>query len=158
MYLTVHTPISLIIGEKIKNPFLAFLVAFLAHLVLDAIPHDPAWQQATFLNFIMVIVLDFAVLSLFLFILWKKKKNIFKSVSVLSAIAGGIIPDVLWGINIISPVKFYFISQYQNFHHWVHIIFYQQMFVSTNLAIIIQGATFVLGLLLYLKLSSLNKK
>ncbi|HPA25625.1 MAG TPA: hypothetical protein PLK76_02605 [bacterium] len=154
MYLTVHTPISLIIGTKIKNPFLAFALAFLAHFILDSIPHDPAWQAATHLNFIITIATDFLLLFFLLLTIKKYRKNILKSASVLSAIAGGILPDVLWGINIISPIKFYFITQYQNFHHWVHLIFYHEQYIDWRLVILSQGLTFLLGLLCYLKISN----
>lgn len=157
MYLTVHTPFSLIIGKKIKNPFLAFTMAFIAHFILDAIPHDPAWQGATQLNFFIIIAVDFLLLFFFLLIIRKYQKNILKSVSILSAIAGGIVPDILWGINIISPIKFDFIVQYQNFHHFVHLIFVDNIFIPWQLVVLVQGGTFILGLIYYLKIFKKTK-
>lgn len=153
MYLTTHAPVSLIIGTKIKNPFVSFFVAFAAHFVLDAIPHDPLWQTINSFNFTITVLTDFILLFSLLLILKKYRKNILSSVSILSALAGGIMPDVLWGINIISPIKFDFITQYQNFNHWIHIIFYQKMFVSWTLVAVIQSATFLIGLIIYLKIS-----
>jgi len=153
MYLTVHTPFSLIIGTKIKNPFVSFFVAFLSHFILDAIPHDPKWQTDSAFNFAITVIIDFILVFSLLIILNKYKKNILSSISLLSATAGGIMPDVLWGINIISPIKFYFLNQYQNFHHWVHTIFYQKMFISWPMVILIQGATFLTCLIAFLKIS-----
>ena len=153
MYLTTHAPISLIIGTKIKNPLVSFFVAFATHFVLDAIPHDPLWQTETSFNFTITGLTDFILLFSLLLILNKYRKDILSSVSILSALAGGIMPDVLWGINIISPIKFDIITQYQSFNYWVHAIFYQKMFVSWPLVVIIQGTTLLIGLIVYLKIS-----
>ena len=147
MYLTTHAPISLIIGTKIKNPFVSFFVAFAAHFVLDAIPHDPLWQTETSFNFTITVLTDFILLFSLLLILNKYRKDILSSVSILSALAGGIMPDVLWGINIISPIKFDIITQYQSFNYWVHAghnskllnDVYGDKFVYRKAALVIRG-------------------
>ena len=155
MYLTIHTPFSLIIGKLISNPLLAFILAFVFHFVLDAIPHDPL----TSLNiFVISAYIDLFLLSILIYILVRKKK-LKLNTTYFCAILGGMFPDIILALNILTLNKIKILQIITHFHSSiVHKLIYPNIFISLNWAILIQGITFVLGLLLFLKLSKKDSK
>jgi len=156
MYLTVHTPTSLIIGSQINQPIISFILAFLAHFVLDIIPHDPQelhkWAKKNHLKRTFYIAfIDVALVSIFLFILWQNGKLTFNAPMIL-AIIGGIMPDILWGLDDLSKGKIKILNVYHKIHHKIHQLVCPRIFISLKQAVLIQGAIFILTLWIYLKL------
>jgi len=156
MYLIVHTPASLIIGSQINQPVLAFSLSFLAHLVLDIIPHDPKlindWQNKNPISRTAVIAtIDIILIIFFCYILYSCHKLNF-SISVLFAIIGGIIPDALWVFDNLTHGKISVIQKYHKLHHRLHTVIYKEMFISLKYAILTQILIFIITLWVYLKI------
>lgn len=86
-----HTIISAAIGDKISNPALAFSVAFAGHFICDSFLHwnfYPHKHKHIALLAIGDVVAGLIVSYLLL-------GNNFWHLSVLSAIVGGLLPDVI---------------------------------------------------------------
>jgi len=155
MYLTIHAPTSLIIGSSVPNPILAFILAFIAHLAWDTIPHDSKklseWANENRLSrYFLVALIDFIVLGILLLILWQTR-NINFTWSMVTALVGGILPDVLWGLNVLTNSKIKIIDAYSNFHSkTIHRLLKKKFYLSVELAILIQLLVFGVTLFIYL--------
>lgn len=161
MYLSVHTPTSLIIGSQVGNPLLAFIFAFIAHLILDIIPHDPIifkdfdqWtDKKKIKKFFIMACIDFVVLGIFLIILFLNQKLNLNNYSIWAAIIGGILPDILWGLNDLSGKKIKILNKYGYFHHKIlHSMIKKDSLLPWKYAILSQTIIFVLSLWIYLKI------
>ena len=149
MFLTVHTPASIIIGKLISNPILAFVLAFVFHFILDAIPHDPFIPENVFL---LIAFMDLLLVCFLIFVLYKKKKIKLNSVYVF-AILGGIVPDAMWFFSELINHKLYFLKLHTYFHHEIiHKMFYSQIFLPVWLVVLVQGSFLFLGLFVFLKI------
>lgn len=124
MYLIAHTSLSLVIGATTTNPVWAFILAFLAHFVLDAIPHDSKkmylWQQNLSLKKVnkilfLIEVIEFILIFCLLLSLYFQQKLIL-SWTMLAAIIGGVLPDVIWGINNLTHKKIKILNKYHQWH------------------------------------------
>ncbi len=160
MYLSVHTPTSILIGSQINQPLLAFLIAFVAHLLFDIIPHDPivtgkwnwgqyqGWQKI--LKVLFILFFDLAFLCLFLICLYLSKKINF-SASIIWAIIGGILPDVVWGLDEVFNGKIKILKIFHQFHsHFIHSLISKSFHIPLKFAILIQSLFFILPLIIYL--------
>lgn len=158
MYLTVHTPTSLIIGTQIHQPFLAFIFAFLTHLILDIIPHDPIKLAdkpdkktikrlaiATGIDLILVVIL-LAVLS--------QKDKLDLNLSIFTAVIGGIMPDILWGSDVLTKDKIKVLKIYRAFHSkFLHCLIISKGCLSIKWSVLVQASVFIITLLIYLAIS-----
>lgn len=160
MFLTAHTPLSLIIGSQTANPLVAFLLAFLGHFVLDAIPHDSLklhnWLKNKKLSevnkiYLLIEILEFILIFIFLSWLYGQHK-LFFSTSLVAALVGGYLPDVLWGIKNLIPKKIKFLEVYQKIHSFIDEKFLIKYFLlPTYLEALSQVICFVFFTWLYLK-------
>ena len=72
MFLTVHATAAVLITQKISNPLLAFIIGFISHYILDAIPHGDdkifeRWQGKAQLRVMaLVAAVDFGASLLWL--------------------------------------------------------------------------------------------
>lgn len=154
MYLTIHTPTSLIIGTQIHEPLLAFIFAFLGHLILDIIPHDHEHveerpDKKTIKKYFYSAIIDLSMVAIFLLVLWQNDKlNL--SWSILAAIVGGILPDFLWGIDTLTQGKNKILSAFHHFHNKIHRLVIRSGFIPLKWVILVQAAVFVLTLFWYL--------
>jgi len=158
MYLTVHTPTSLIIGTLISNPLLAFILAFVFHLLWDVVPHDAKfidedelWQKK--IKFFSILALiDFLLIFVLLFLLFKYQKINF-TCSIISAFIGGVLPDILWGFNMLTKRKINILNKYYLFHNNViHKLINKKIYISPIKMIFVQTIVLLITLLVYLKL------
>ena len=154
MYLTIHTPLSLILGKKIKKPILVFILAFLVHLILDSIPHEIISKHNYY--FYIIMICDLILLSSLLYILYKQNKIKFNLITI-TAILGGIMPDALWFLNDLTFNKIFFLNSYSQLNIFIHKIFYPPVFIPWYLSIIIQLFTFAITLLIFYKISKKQK-
>ncbi len=126
MYLTPHAIVGGIIGERVQNPFVGFVLGFFSHFVLDAIPHgdEPigALKQIKGENYyirLMAVMVFFDMLSaLIVFVLFSRYGYIEHQTSALSGAIGAMMPDYLWGVNVFLKSKL--IRYKERFHSWVH--------------------------------------
>jgi len=158
MYLTIHTPTSLIIGSQVNNPLLAFIFAFIAHLILDIIPHDPIelrdWNKNREVKkFLLIACIDSIILGIFLVILFLNQKLDINNYSLLVAILGGLMPDILWGLNDLTKKKIKILNKYGYFHYKIlHPIIKKGYHIPWKYSLLSQVGIFVLMLWIYLKI------
>ena len=116
MILLVHMLLGALIGEKIINPFLAVVLAFLCHYLLDLIPHaeysienitEKKWKKAW--PDILRVTLDFCAGILLIFLFSKNNPIIY----VCAFFA--ILPDGFSVLNLIFESKL--LARHRKFHH-----------------------------------------
>jgi hypothetical protein len=113
MLLSIHAAAGALIGQQTNNPLLAFVLAFVSHFVLDAIPHgDQDWiedykgnDQSRAKRIIFLVTLDGFIL-LTLLISQFFYKSLTPTLSIASGILGGILPDFLVGCHELSDKLF----------------------------------------------------
>jgi hypothetical protein len=121
MILLVHLLLGALIGQKISNPFLAVVLAFLSHYLLDLIPHTEygvenivAKQWKKMLPEIIKVFLDFC-LGIMLIILFSNPSAGSGRPIIYACAFFAILPDGISVINIIFKNKF--LESYNYFHH-----------------------------------------
>lgn len=158
MYLTTHTPTSLIIGSQISHPLLAFILGFIAHLILDIIPHEDKnlskWLRKNWIRrSLFIVCLDFILIAILLLILYANQKLNLNNYSIWAALLGGYMPDILWGFDDLFKGKIKILKLYHRFHNDImHTIILKNFFIPTCYSIPIQIITFILTLWAYLKI------
>lgn len=111
MILATHAVIGAALAQHTESHTLAFLIGFISHHILDLIPH---WQysvpqldsgkrlkinKALFSDLLRVGI-DFMLGTVIILIFFQENLSI-----ALFAFAGAILPDVLWGISRLWPLK-----------------------------------------------------
>lgn len=161
MYLTVHTSLSLVIGATITNPVLAFVLAFLGHFVLDAIPHDSlklhSWlkdkkiEETNKIYFLIEIFESVLILITLGTLYFTNNLNL--SAPIIAALAGGYLPDVLWGINNLTKNKIKILQKYHLIHNFMDRNFLLKYFLMpVYMEVGVQIVCFVFFIWLYLKI------
>ncbi|MFA5047947.1 MAG: hypothetical protein WC516_02820 [Patescibacteria group bacterium] len=131
MFITVHAAASVIVGEEITYPPLAFIISFLFHFVLDIIPHGDQQLAKKFLGlnlskfkekgYIKTLALygslDACFLAFFLIFLFKNFQFPNRD-SVVWAIIGGILPDILVALHKLTNSRL--LSWFNKLHFKVH--------------------------------------
>ena len=127
MFLTVHASAGIYIGTVITNPWLAFILAIISHLILDAVPHgDENIGKETdkkkkiiklsiiaFVDTLGVVILYYFLTSYF----------ITPSPAIILGIIGSIMPDYLWGVyeltknKILGWISIHILSYFHNILH-----------------------------------------
>lgn len=132
MFITIHGAAGVLIGKKINNVLLAFLLGILSHFLLDLPPHGDQDLGKKFFGFpikslrnqnhfkIMALyaALDALILSIFLIFMFKNYEFA-RTDSVVWAIIGGILPDILvitYKITEFKPLKWFFELHRKNHH------------------------------------------
>jgi len=161
MFLTVHTPLSLVIGASIANPFLAFILGFLGHFALDSIPHDSKkthlWSKRQPLKKInkmlfLIEVIEFIIIFTLLAVLYLNNKLIL-SYSMAAALVGGWLPDVLWGLNNLTQKRIKILNLYHKIHSFADDHYLTKYCLLPVYGEILVQVFFALGFLfLYLKI------
>lgn len=115
MFVTVHAAAATIIGKKINNSIIAFILGLLSHFILDIIPHGDENLGKKFLGINIKTKEDFRILALYgsidscllaIFLIFLFKNFSFATGdSVIWAIIGGILPDVLVAFYKITNLK-----------------------------------------------------
>jgi len=125
MFLTVHASVGLYLGSQISNPWLAFLIGYLSHLILDFIPHgdekiiDLTKYNETQLKwkFFYAAAIDtFGVVIIFF--LLTNKEVIILTPGTLWGMLGSVAPDYLWGIYKITRIVL--LKPFHQIHNYFH--------------------------------------
>lgn len=107
MFLTIHASSGIFIGSQISTPWLAFLLGFVSHLIIDIIPHGDDklgkhWPRLVKIKRLSLIVavdmIGVILLSYYLFY----QNFIDLTPSIILAIIGAILPDYIWGFHEIT--------------------------------------------------------
>ncbi len=120
MFLTVHTPLGIIIGQSVANPILAFVFGLISHYILDLIPHGDTKVPKKYLNPIHIAfagLVDLFVILIYIIFLISLNVELLQ-LNIILAVFGSWVPDILQA--------FYFkygggiLSKIQNFHNFWH--------------------------------------
>ena len=107
MFLTTHTVVSFATLKITQNPIALFILNFLLHYVLDAIPHGDWGYIKGFknqkINYILMAFLD--MLFVIIITISYLNSNTYSDIAILSAIIGSILPDILWGLYDLTKIK-----------------------------------------------------
>jgi len=102
MFLTIHASAGIFIGSQTQNPWLAVILGFISHLILDIIPHGDSgigkhWPRRVKIKRMALIeVAD--TLGIILMTYYLVSHNfIALSPAVIAAIIGTALPDYIWG-------------------------------------------------------------
>ncbi len=123
MYLTVHSAAGLLVAKLIPNPLAAFIGGFLSHIILDFIPHgDEHITQGTTpakgLGRLMgATIIDGAIMLLFTLLYFVMEPQIYLG-TVLLAILGSILPDILQGVYMLT--KSPGLKSFAYYHELIH--------------------------------------
>lgn len=160
MYLTVHAASGLFIGSQVGNPWFAFVLGFVAHFLLDIIPHDPIelenWYKANlgkkeYKRFFFAGLIDVVLLGIIMGALWRCGKNIFEP-SIIAGMIGTLLPDFMWTGAIALNIKNRFTEWFYNFHDNNHKLIYRPAYIKGIYAWPIQILFLAIFLWLFLKL------
>jgi hypothetical protein len=120
MFLTVHTPLGIIIGQAVTNPLLAFLLGIVSHYLFDIIPHGDTNVPKKYLNPIHITLaglIDLVVLAIYVIFLLSLNVEIL-SLNILLAVLGSWLPDILQAFYFKFQGKT--LGRLQDFHNFFH--------------------------------------
>lgn len=110
MFLTIHGATAILIATKTASPFLGFILSFLSHYLIDGLPHDEPelnrndGRKKMMIRTIKIVGLDMIVLFFYLlFVSTKIELNIGQA---LICILASIIPDLMWGFEVMLNKPF----------------------------------------------------
>jgi len=155
MFLTIHAASGLFIGSQVHAPWLAFIFGFMAHWILDLIPHgdekiiDRTKFTETELKwklFYGASVDTFGIVVLF-FTLTSTEGMVLTS-SILWGMLGAVAPDYLWGLHKVTHIRV--LKPLHKIHNWFHHLLTDDL--PFKFGSIIQIATLVTFILLIIYL------
>ncbi len=152
MYQIIHGSAGLLIGSQTGNPWLAFILGFISHFILDAIPHDALeikrWQdKGQYMKKVALeTILD--LLLLLLLILFLQQNNLLNlNYSIMAGVAGAILPDYIWGFGELFKIKSKWLERYKKMHNGNHALLRKNTYIPIKYGLPIQlffGVVFVL--------------
>lgn len=125
MFLTVHATVGLFLGSQVANPWLAFVIGYVSHLLLDLMPHGDGHlinketlPRAKY-NWIMFFVSAAdALIVMLIFNVLIGRGWLILTPGIVGGLLGAIAPDYLWGIYRITGLKF--LQPLHEIHNWCH--------------------------------------
>ena len=162
MFLSVHGAAGALIGTEVTNPWLAFAASFVLHFVMDIIPHGDhdfgkrffgllnkkLSEEEQIKKMIAYEVLDLAVVLFF--VIYSFKNFYFaKDDSVIWAIIGGIIPDIIVFLYFTTKTKL--LKWFFDFHKWNHHLLFNHGLkkdLPLKVGMFMQAALFIILFLL----------
>lgn len=128
MYLTLHASTAFIIGSQTRNLPLAFILSYLLHIILDAIPHgdqifDPLFasneslkrKSKIYYPYMLTATIDVLLVTGIIIFFLPRVENV---LSTGVAILGGILPDLIFGAFRIT--RFSFLKKISLPHRFFH--------------------------------------
>jgi len=110
MFLTVHSLVALTTTKYISHPLLLFIINFILHYILDAIPHgdgddiERGFKNKN-LNYFILALLDFIFIIIISFNFYQIYKISINN--IIFAVLGAILPDILWGIYYVTKLRIF---------------------------------------------------
>jgi hypothetical protein len=127
MTLTTHTAMGAVIGQMSGNPFLAFLLGFFIHLLIDIIPHGDTTMAKNFRVYghkrkraVAYVFID-AICAIFFLLFIFNGKPFLSTQTVTWAIVGSVLPDLLVGLYDFTKTKYlrWFFHLHFFFHNYL---------------------------------------
>lgn len=154
MFLTVHATVGAVLGKATPNPWVAFILGFISHFIVDMIPHgnesvlvSGVTQKDRVRRLLMVVAIDGA-LVLALLAWWLFVLKVVNPWSVLAGVIGGVLPDALQAPNHLFSKKY--LLRYERIHQIFHLHYFtifKSTLISFTAGFVIQLIT--LGVFLY---------
>ncbi|MEI7690244.1 MAG: hypothetical protein WCI63_01305 [bacterium] len=102
MMVISHEIVGGVIGQQLGNPYLAYILAFISHLVLDKIPHYFPKEEKNKATFMVIEI----IIACGLILLFYRQGFGLDDVSFWAGLAGGVTMDVLFvGIPALKKSK-----------------------------------------------------
>jgi len=127
MLLTVHAATGVLIAQKTNTWWLAFIIAFVAHFLMDMIPHGDQKMIAGYRakkkpkQIVQLVLIDLGICIAFnLFWQLKYYDNITSFFILYMALTGSLLPDFLVGVHEIYPKLF---KRFYKVHAFFHDLF-----------------------------------
>ena len=126
MTLTTHATMGAVIGHATGNPALAFVISFIAHLLIDMVPHGDTGISDNFRvhkrrqkHAVAYVAID-AIIAIFFVLLLANTRDLISLQNFTWGIAGGILPDLLVGIYELTktPLLRWFYRVHFFFHNF----------------------------------------
>lgn len=154
MFLTVHSTVAAALTQSIPNPWIAFVIGFISHFFLDAIPHGDEiigtspTKKGQLTRLFTAAAIDGMILFILLFIALSRDWFLFPN-SALFAMAGAMLPDALQILPeaFDSPI----LNRFRNFHHRCHSGLDTSFFLRRRPPIVVGVSLQILTLLIALK-------
>ncbi len=143
MYLVVHGVAGMVIGGQITNPLLSFVSSFVAHFLLDIIPHDnlelEEWMSKgrEKEKFMLVGLIDILILVIIIALLNKNHLTVNKP-AVITGMIGGLLPDLIWVFGILIKTKNRLAVWFKEKHTQIHRLLYKKSYIPNYLSSSIQ--------------------
>ena len=127
MTLTTHATMGAVIGTIIPNPFAAFIVSFVVHLLVDIIPHGDSRMSDNYRihrkkrkQAVAYVALD-SIIAIFFVLFIMDVRDIDRTPALTWGIAGGVLPDMLVAIYELTKTKYlrWFFRLHFYFHDMV---------------------------------------
>ncbi|MBI4142298.1 hypothetical protein HY480_00305 [Candidatus Uhrbacteria bacterium] len=124
MFLTVHGAVGALIGVSVSSPLTAFALGVLSHGVVDMIPHgdDALFERPTRAERLRLLLtataIDVLLLGTVLFVVFRPDLRT-PPLAVLAGVFGGMLPDMLQGMNDLFP-SLRFFGTFKRFHNRIH--------------------------------------
>jgi hypothetical protein len=124
MFLVGHAAVAAALTSQVRSPVLAFGIGWLSHYLVDFFPHGDEvlgeWTKRgrEVPRIFFIVVIDAA--CLLGAHAWYLSRHPF-SLTMLAAMAGSVLPDVMWGLEKLFRRKFF--GPHEAFHNRNHNFF-----------------------------------
>lgn len=127
MFLTVHGITGVIIGQSTSNLWLAFIIGFFSHYLLDLIPHgdinlvpnEISKKEKEVERVAKIALVDVVIMTVLLVFL-HSRGLISLTLPILAGVTGSIFPDLFTGFCLLSKHPWF--KKYLIFHHRLHYV------------------------------------
>ncbi|MBU1130845.1 hypothetical protein KJ840_01815 [Patescibacteria group bacterium] len=152
MFLTVHAASGIFIGSQVSAPWLAFILGFVSHWLLDFIPHgdEKVIDRSKFsesrlkkMLFYVAAADTLGIIILFYFLI--STETIVLTSGILWGMLGAVAPDYLWGLHKITRIRV--LKPLHKIHNWFHLKLTNPRYPRLNRG---RGLPFKLGSLIQL--------
>lgn len=125
MFLTVHSTIGALIGQQVSTPVVAFILGYVSHLLVDAVPHGdegliPAQLDEKSKRNRLVLIGSLDLIGTVLILSSLNHFTPFTTIIIAGSL-GAIAPDLLWGFSSLFAKKmpWDFLNVWHNKFHWL---------------------------------------
>ena len=152
MFLTVHSSIGIIIGQHTQSAWLAFILGFIIHFIVDIIPHGDGSlvengqiKTEKEVELVAKIGLVDSIVMTCLILFLVNQNIISLTWPIFFGIIGSICPDFITGFYLLFKYKW--LKWYVDFHLNLHYIF-KKYDVSLKVGLITQSLFLIIILLI----------
>lgn len=143
MFLTVHASAGLFLGSQVASPWLAFLIGYLSHWLLDIIPHGDEnlipknIYPETRRKWKLFYIASFDTLGIIiLFFILTYTEKITLTSAVLWGMLGAVAPDYLWGLHKVTSIRI--LKPLHRLHNKFHFLLIKKGSIPFKYGILVQ--------------------